>query len=663
MTTNHEHIDTLISQGKLLHWDKHFALWVLDQIVLSHDHPLLAPLVVLSRLVRDKQTTLFLRDYNEICASLQLEPLQMSIENLQKILQLELPFIPEKPKPVVLRENYLSLFRHARDASDIAQQLWRLKRRIALSNPDKYKEMLNELFPETERPDVCDQQLDAPIDYQRLACCMGLLQQLFVLCGGPGTGKTTSALKLLLTVSTQFVDSHQRPPIIALAAPTGKAATRLAEAINQGKARFSEHPATRFIPGNASTLHRLLKIGSKNRSRYGEDNPLPIDILLVDEVSMIDNQMAAQLLKAISEQCRLILLGDQHQLKPVEAGNLLTDFCQVAGFDHYSEAFVDELASLYSNFPKAAFQEKQNTLTHQLQQNTDVESIEPSTEQQNLRQAFLFGDQVCRLQKSYRFSEQSGIAWLAQSLQESQSLSINDWSEVNRRYNDLEIVACNAEHLTRSITQLCAQLQALYQKPMTVEDLPNVFSTIYDHQILSATRGGQFGCDSINQSVAQKIINQNGLKLHHHHFHLQPILVEENDYQQSLYNGDLGLVVTLLQDSREQLVAAFPGEAQQFRIIPLSRLPQHSSAYAMTVHKSQGSEFTHCTLILSEGSQQASAQGFIDRQLIYTGVTRARKSLKILADLNQLGQQIGRERKEYSELAGLIASYETSSLT
>lgn len=439
-------------------------------------------------------------------------------------------------------------------------------------------------------------------DWQAIAAATACLQSFTVITGGPGTGKTTTVIKLLSALLSQHPNLS-----IALAAPTGKAAARMTESIRLGKQREAIAYAD-AIPEQSFTLHRLLG-WHPHGFRYHQGHRLPYDCVVVDEASMIDLPMMHHLLQALASDARLILLGDQDQLASVEAGSVLADLCD-AGQVHYpSVPFAKQLHALTGY----------DALAHV---DGNPSSAAPVPIQ----------DAVAQLRVSYRFSATSGIGQLARAVNQGDVVSSHAcWAA----FPDIDFFAHDAAESRQQGRLLQWQTQVIdgyrsYCQCVGRDSAEQVLDAFQQFQVLVAVRQGALGVETINEQI-ERLLRQQGLLQGGGLFYPgRAIMITENDYDMGLFNGDVGVVMSTDEGLRVAFYRSDGHEsnADRVRYVLPSRLPAHETAFAMTVHKSQGSEFDRVLLLLPE-----RWQGVITRELIYTAITRAKHSFAVISSL------------------------------
>jgi len=430
-------------------------------------------------------------------------------------------------------------------------------------------------------------------DWQKVAAFAAVTRRFSVISGGPGTGKTTTVAKILALLLEQAGPDSFR---IALAAPTGKAAARLREAVSREKARI-DSPFRDDIPETVSTLHRLLgSLPDSPYFRYNADHPLPVDLVVVDEASMIDVALMAKLTQAVPPQARLILLGDRDQLASVEAGAILGDICDTGNFHHFSESFcriLDEITG--------------ETLTG------------TPADDKGKSDALRLSDSVVLLRKSYRFGEKSGIGRLSRRINAGDGkgalevLSSDTYPDVQWR------TLPRSEDLPRAVRKTVVDQFGAYLK--CIDDPASAFQIFDRFRILGVLRQGPFGVVRLNEIVEAILRAEGFMRSPTLWYPGRPVMVIRNDYSLRLFNGDVGITMT---DPAGRVRVWFPDGKGAGRSFSPLRLPEHETVYAMTVHKSQGSEFNRVMLILPNQDTPV-----MTRELLYTGVTRAVDGVEI----------------------------------
>jgi len=478
-------------------------------------------------------------------------------------------------------------------------------------------------------------------DWQKLACALAARSAFSIVTGGPGTGKTTTVVRLLALLQTLALGRAgqgaraARPLRIRLAAPTGKAAARLNESIAGAVERLpfealQAHvdPATlrNAIPTVVATLHRVLgtRPGSR-RFRHDAANPLPVDVLVIDEASMVDLEMMAAVLDALPSSARLILLGDKDQLASVEAGAVLGELCDRAREGHYTQASRTWLEATTGERIDAAMLDEHGLPLDQA---------------------------IAMLRESHRFASESGIGALAELVNAGDAVAVAKiWS---RGYGDLARIVCQADDdgplralVVEGRVDESGSVQAQRHgyrhyletmratrpepgaPPEALADwAAGVLRAHGAFQLLCALRRGPWGVEGLNRRVARLLHEEGLIDPHGDWYAGRPVLVTHNDYELGLMNGDIGIALELPVAAGEPTVlrVAFPaGDGSgTVKWVSPSRLQGVETVFALTVHKSQGSEFTHAALVLPD-----TYSPILTRELVYTGITRARSFLTL----------------------------------
>ena len=501
--------------------------------------------------------------------------------------------------------------RYWRFEKDIASIL--ISKAASKSLSAQQMESLTTLWPHMFDTAVSEEQ-----DWQQVATVMSVLQGVSIVNGGPGTGKTYTVTRILLALITAMGPASE----VLLAAPTGKAAQRMTESIQHALHELSENELiaslSRSVPSQAQTLHRLLGV-----QRYGigvkanEQRPLSCDVLIVDEASMIDAAMLTRLLRALKPDAKLILLGDADQLPSVESGNVLADI--VAGDGQaYGELARTCLATLCPHLPHL----------------TDVPNSAP-------RQFHI------TLQKSRRFSGQLGKC--ASAIRDGDARALNDQANTIEK-GDMPVPSDGVSRYLDmpSMQDIQKMARFWFSDLLSVKTAQEGIALLSARRWLAATRQGLTGVESLNKLVELTLgVSPTPAG----HYPGRPIMVTENFYPQGLFNGDIGII---WPDEAGKLWAWFEQGDGALRQVSLSRLPRVETVFAMTVHKSQGSEFNHVLMFLPVNPSYAQQQ-LCTRELLYTGVTRAKSSCSIVGTSGQLIDMVGRQVIRQTGLAQRIS--------
>ena len=410
-------------------------------------------------------------------------------------------------------------------------------------------------------------------DLQREAARVALTRRLTVLAGGPGTGKTHT-LARVLAASFQLAIDVDQPLEVALAAPTGKAAARMTEAVHETVEHASMPPrlAELMLAHEALTIHRLLGYHDGLMFRHDRDNPLPHDVVVIDETSMVALPLMARLLDALRPDARLVLVGDPYQLASVEAGAVLGD---IVG-------------------PAAATDAANGPLS----------------------------DQVVVLERVHRFSADSAIADLADAIRVGDgSLAIEILRDDHR--GEANWIDPNDRAAVRALRDLVATSAADVAEAAQTGEAELALARAGDLKVLCGTRFGSLGSfawrDHLEHRLSELVAD---VDVRRSFYIGRPVIVTRNDYITGVFNGDTGIVVS----DDERPMVALPGP-DGTRLVPPAQIDALETWWAMTIHKSQGSEFAHAVVSLPHAPSRV-----LTRELLYTAVTRGKEQVTVVAD-------------------------------
>ena len=448
--------------------------------------------------------------------------------------------------------------------------------------------------------------------WQAAACLAALLHDFSVITGGPGTGKTTTVTRMVGLLLS--LPEEARPTSIAMVAPTGKAAERMREAFSENfSAMVDQLPDSeagaklaerkQAIMQSASTVHAFLGSMGSSGFRHNAGNPVSCDVLIIDESSMVDLELFIALFAALPSHCRIVLLGDKNQLAAVGTGNVFTDLTgtQASSFGNLNVSSAD-FQAVFETMSACALPHYTNAA--------------PA----------LCGDQVVELVKSYRFSGDSEVGQLARLL-------LNEGRLPKQGELPVDCITLDADWkgtLTASAVDYKAAL-------LRGADAAELLDVMGDIRVLCAVRRGEHGVEAINRLLAEFVLGgvvnptqpQDGL----------PFMIRSNDKNLGLANGDCGV---FRADESGELVAYLPAQIAGGRLRALTPfvLPDWEAAFALTIHKSQGSEYKSVVVVLPEIKRQ-----FISWELVYTAITRGKQKVSLVLPQSLLGQSVPRVQR------------------
>ncbi len=483
--------------------------------------------------------------------------------------------------PCVYDQQGLALYRYWQLEQRLAHQICRLKRQT------------------TQTIDLSSYQNLLSDEYQQAALKMVLQQWLSIITGGPGTGKTYTLARIIAALNQMIPDIR-----IAMAAPTGKAAQRMQEALqnsfNDPKLLESGLITDELRNQTTQTLHRLLGMGNRQTPRFDQKQPLPYDVIVVDEASMLDLNLATALFEAVPDHCRIILLGDANQLASVDVGSVLAGLQQVDVLAENrvqlknSRRFSDE--AKIGQFARFIQAQQHATAHHSVLSKLEAEIVKAEG-----LQPITFSKEMLDLIQLEYLPEQYDIEPYQQKLM----------------YGFQNYLAALNDYIYRGDA---------------ADDIQQVIRAFDDYRILAAVKHGALGIEQLNR-YAERWLNQQLKQIAVGDWYIgRPVMMTYNDYQLGLSNGDIGICFKH-RSQPQQFEVFFPSLNKW---IAAHRLPRNmQTAFVLTIHKSQGSEFTHTAIVLD-----AKAEKLLSQELIYTAVTRAKKVVSILADPNALQQAL-----------------------
>lgn len=450
------------------------------------------------------------------------------------------------------------------------------------------------------------------VDWQLVAVTQALLNNFTIITGGPGTGKTTTLAKLLIVLYALEPNAK-----VALAAPTGKASMRMLESLKSSTLNFTEETKAKIGQLVPSTIHSLL--GYKRESvnfKHNAENPLPYNWVVVDEASMIDVPMFSKLLAAIGDNTRIILLGDKDQLASVEAGSLLGDLCQTLPS---LNQFSDETAQWI------------NTFITDDDRKIYAEFISDTKQ--------LLAGHIIELKYSHRFNSQGAIGKVSRAV-------------IEGKVEEVKALIQNAQGTNVIVDQkndpaLLENFVAGYEAYINEHDKAEALKKLNQLRVLVAVRQGPRGLYAINKAIELHLRKKALIKPDDEFYENRPIMITRNMYDLGLLNGDTGI---MRKDASGNMKVWFEDGQGGIKSVLPAYLNYSETAFAMTIHKSQGSEFDHVMVILPEGTSNA----LLTRELLYTGITRAKSSITIQGEMATIEHAVNSCVKRISGITGRI---------
>jgi len=524
-----------------------------------------------------------------------VEPgMQFDLDELAADSQISTP--EGECQPLIMNGSKIYLQRYFQYETEILEQIAAFVNEEERSLEEKrallvsQKEFIKKLFGGNTYPEGLS--LTERVNWPLVASLSAIQKNISIITGGPGTGKTTTVAKLLAILFRGSSDLK-----VALAAPTGKAAARMKESLSQAKdylPDLTDELKDRFEGMEAKTIHRLLGyVHNSPYFRYNNTNPLLYDVIIVDESSMISASLMSKLLMAVSPSSRIILLGDKNQLASVEAGSILGDICLSLGDE--MNAFKPESAAFINGFmPDEASQIP-----------TDFIRAEQSSN--------VLSEHIVELKRSHRFKGNEGIGLFSKALIQG-SVSEQDYHDSAH---------CQGEYVKvdeKEQSQQMYDFMLRYRSYIEEEDIMQALQKINDIRFLCAVHEGRYGVKHYNRLIERFLKEQNLLRPSTTYYENQPIIITSNDYALGLFNGDVGII---RKDEEGTYKAWFENIDGTFKQVLPGFISSYETVFAMTIHKSQGSEFKAVAVILPNDGNLPS----LTRELLYTGITRGKKEV------------------------------------
>ncbi len=526
-------------------------------------------------------------------------------------------------KPFVLHNNKIYLQRYFYYETHILNKISELIQQGKKNRDSRektlleLKDMFKILFP-PKHEDNLDRELIIP--WQMIAVFNVILNNFAIITGGPGTGKTTTITKLLALL---FAINPKTS--VAIAAPTGKAAARLNESISNGIKNIKsleKDVISKFVELKAQTIHRLLGVNIDSTVfTYNNENKLQYDIVIIDESSMIDVTMMSKLLEAIPANCRLVLLGDKDQLSSIEAGSIFGDLCNS---QNPINSFCGKDIDLYNNIIE-----------------NDSISIPQSYIAQNPN---ILTGSIIELKRSYRFKNDEGIGKFSNLVIRGKSDFDTLIEPFQTCKNDMQCVKVTQDYDDPGFIEMINKYEDYINEP----DMEKALGKINIVKVLCAVKEGEYGVKQYNSMIENHLKSRGLIKPKAGFYHNQIIMISSNDYSLGLFNGDIGIVRE--ESDTGNLKVYFQNE-NNILSYPVSNINRYNTVFAMTIHKSQGSEFNNIVIVLPKKTEHK----LISRELIYTAVTRAKTNALVISDYDILLDAVQNKTQRVSGIVDRIS--------
>lgn len=547
--------------------------------------------------------------------------------------------------PLILDGGCLYLARNWRHEQSVAQ---RILQRIEQTDrsPFTKKVQLDALFPPRNSP------IPGP-NHQKIATALASRGRFLILTGGPGTGKTFTVVRILALLLSEAPNLR-----ILLAAPTGKAAARLTESI-MGSLKSLPESVREKIPTKASTLHQMLGPRKNTRQfRHNARNPLHADVVVIDEASMIDLERMAALMEAIPPRARLILVGDKDQLSSVEAGSVMGDLCRDLERRGYSNETSDWIYAATGEVIESTYGHSKDALAQQTVMLRHSERFAGNSGIGQLAEAVNLGDTARARAILTGDIPYPDVRWIespgpSDRLLEAYCLGNGKLGE--------EVKSKGYRHYLEMIPKVINTRD--YTSAALATYFNELLSALGSFQVLSPVHEGPWGVASLNDRIARRLDKQGLIQIAMDPtfgwYAGRPVMVTRNDYELGLMNGDIGITLPFHEENTGhvslRVVFKHPEDTENpFRIVLPGRLTEVETVFAMTVHKSQGSEFGHVVLMLPNPVRAP----VLSRELLYTGITRARTRLTVIGEsVDEISSTINRKTRRSGRLGEILLGH------
>lgn len=581
-------LDQLSAIGMLHVFDCYFAKRLTNLVEDKRPEILLATALA-SRGIRQGHVCIDLNQLEKNFFAAEEKELQLPQAELWMELLNNSPLVSDGSitTPLVLQGSRLYLNRYWRYEQRLAQELLnRTDQQTSDINEQLLQDGLNRFFDQNNEYDIADQRMAADIAVRR---------QLTIISGGPGTGKTTTVTKILALLQEQSFAQTENPLDILLLTPTGKAAARLSQAIRDKKNDLeADGKVIHSIPDQASTIHRALGYQSRTPTtfRYNKENPLHANVVLIDEASMVDVALMAKLFDAVSKTAKVILLGDHNQLFSVETGSILGDICRAANNSQKKGGFAECVVYLTTNF---------------------------------------------------RFKKGKGIGLLTEAVHHGDSAKVVN---ILKDTEHGEIALSPVGEANKVSAELCREVVDGYRDYLTADGPLAALRSFERFRVLCAHRHGFGGVEHLNAIIERFLAKEGLLTPQKEWYKGRPVMVLANNYSMQLFNGDIGVAWPDSEKSNELRVYFAGVSLDKLRGFQPLRLPRHETVFAMTIHKSQGSEFDKVAVVFPQEESP-----ILSRELLYTAISRAREKLTVFASEDVLCKAVSHQIERASGLS------------